>query len=173
LKVTHLKFRAGLFGWLVFIGLAVMLVMLVQNSKHPQPVPTQPTESSSFLNHFVVPLIPWVLIFGFIWLFVFRQLRQSLWNKNPISQRLFTLDLDDQAVQVSSGAESTRWLWEAFVAFSESSQLLLLRLESNAVLPIPKRALDPAQLEEVRGLATIRAAPRSGGFPIQPINRKI
>src|SRR5437588_141970 len=49
-----LKFRNGLLGWLLFIGLAVMLVVLLQ---------------------FVLPMVPWILIFGFIWFFVFRQLR--------------------------------------------------------------------------------------------------
>ena len=152
-----LRFRNGLFGWLVFIGLAVMLVILVQqlqeaghrdpwsNSrtsstiKDPQtgketnkglieamkiendevsgkfhepqtidgaqghsfsrpssrPASSPPARGSlwlldhagnakveaengnSFLLQFVVPLIPWILIFGFIWFFVFRQLRSA------------------------------------------------------------------------------------------------
>jgi ATP-dependent Zn protease len=33
--------------------------------------------SQSLLLSIVVPLIPWLLIFGFIWFFVFRQLRKN------------------------------------------------------------------------------------------------
>jgi cell division protease FtsH len=151
-----LRFRNGLFGWLVFIGLAVMLVILVQNSKkqvteiawssfknalydkdpqtgketnkglieamkiendelsgkfkeqqiidgakvtffkaqfppgffstssgslwlldHAGGAKIEAENGNSFLLQFVVPLIPWILIFGFIWFFVFRQLRSA------------------------------------------------------------------------------------------------
>ncbi|HET6251840.1 MAG TPA: ATP-dependent zinc metalloprotease FtsH [Tepidisphaeraceae bacterium] len=33
--------------------------------------------NNNFLMQIVVPLIPWILIFGFVWFFVFRQLRSS------------------------------------------------------------------------------------------------
>ncbi|HEX8911981.1 MAG TPA: ATP-dependent zinc metalloprotease FtsH [Humisphaera sp.] len=147
------RFRSGLVGWLLFIGLAVLLVMLVNNSnrtkveipasefwnyfnerkvaeltvegdeisgklraretlisvtgqKSAEPTtdfrvqfPTGFMAESGFKalldnpgakdtkiraekpNEFwlsvLVPIIPWLLIFGFIWFFVFRQLRSS------------------------------------------------------------------------------------------------
>src|SRR6478609_1040303 len=142
------RFRSGLVGWLLFIGLAVLLVMLVSGgNKQRQEIPigdffrylkedkiaevlvegddisgkfvqkmpvltsggasvetvefrTQvtvgfmaqqglqkildtPTRSTkiraenpnNFWVSIILPLIPWLLIFGFIWFFVFRQLR--------------------------------------------------------------------------------------------------
>src|SRR4051812_32199937 len=142
-----LRFGRGLFGWVLFIALAVMLFMLLNKSgaqyasvpvsevfkqlkedkvkevtidgdkltgefREPQAVGEKneritkfqtalPVNSSTdfatlrylidnaqnakvnvenspnLLINILVPLIPWLLIFGFIWFFVFRQLRNS------------------------------------------------------------------------------------------------
>jgi cell division protease FtsH len=140
-----LKFGRGVFGWLLFIGLAVMLFMLLQGqgttyrelslsdlmnqlengqvsdmvidgsevtgtlnrefvgqsgpfTKFKTVVSSGPVpewfynqavlkrgantkilikDSNSLLMNFLLPFIPWLLIFGFIWFFVFRQLRNS------------------------------------------------------------------------------------------------
>jgi cell division protease FtsH len=138
----------GLLGWVLFIGLAIMLFMLInRNSKNYQSIPisvfeadlahgdvkslvidgdnitgefnskltvpgssvqvtnfqvTYPTgtfsggsnalqhildksngatvdarNDNNLLLNILLPLVPWLLIFGFIWFFVFRQLRNS------------------------------------------------------------------------------------------------
>jgi cell division protease FtsH len=140
-----LKFGRGVFGWLLFIGLAVMLFMLLSDQsknfrevdisdlmsqlradkvqemaidgpevtgKFTEAFPTTSgppitnfkttvssgtspdwfieyvvnqkssakvsvKDSNSLLVNFLLPFIPWLLIFGFIWFFVFRQLRNS------------------------------------------------------------------------------------------------
>jgi len=144
------KFPRRIFGWLLFIGLAVMLTMLLAKNSVPrqaislsdfysQLLANHLTEinlggdeitgvmttsagvpvafrtqlpsgtssnwtftqwlldhdgnakvtvdvSSSELTNILVPLIPWLLIFGFIWFFVFRTLRkqkQTQWGMIP------------------------------------------------------------------------------------------
>ena len=144
-----LRFGRGLFGWVLFIALAVMLIYLVTNKNRnsaqismnefrdqltegkiskvivdgdditgtfavAQAVPNQPNGVTNFhtsvpsgastqwqfsqwllenakphnvqveaennqnlLINLLLPLVPWLLIFGFIWFFVFRQLRNS------------------------------------------------------------------------------------------------
>ena len=138
-----MRFGRGLFGWVLFVGLAIMLFLLLNKSGHgPKEINysefrakleagevativiegniahgelrptaegkepthyrvrlvTNPTigeetmgwiremagtasievrESSNLFINILVPLIPWILIFGFIWFFVFRQLRNS------------------------------------------------------------------------------------------------
>jgi cell division protease FtsH len=137
----------GLFGWVLFISLAIMLVMLLRSTSNAhQPIPISDFETllsqnhieeftidgndiegevkdgvqipgaagntkffsteypegtfsngaylvdlmnkrgatkveaknqSSLLMNILLPLVPWLLIFGFIWFFVFRQLRNS------------------------------------------------------------------------------------------------
>jgi cell division protease FtsH len=139
-----MRFGRGLFGWVLFIGLAIMLWILFQKGTSKPVIPwsdftvqlkqgnvkevklsdgeitgtfispqhigaitttdfrtkvankgasgwdvqqfvTENRHSAqvsyegdnSLLIDLVVPLIPWILIFGFIWFFVFRQLRNS------------------------------------------------------------------------------------------------
>jgi len=137
----------GLFGWVLFISLAIMLVLLLRNSspayqkihmsdfetllannhveeftidgnevdgivKENVQIPGAPSNSkyftteypegtfsngvylaelmkkrgdtavdsknqSNLLMNILLPLVPWLLIFGFVWFFVFRQLRNS------------------------------------------------------------------------------------------------
>jgi cell division protease FtsH len=139
---TGMRFGRGVFGWVLFIGLVIMLlVLLQQNRGQYKPVSwtdfqtqltegnvksvlvegddltgeyvkpqagsdfrffkiSAPTGSSQWLLpwlldkggkqteikvenngnliiNLVLPLIPWLLIFAFIWFFVFRQLRNS------------------------------------------------------------------------------------------------
>jgi cell division protease FtsH len=144
-----MRFGRGVFGWILFIGLAFMLFMLVQKNQRAytainldtfwaelnngkvkeltiegdevqgqfsQKLPAAPTggdveyfrttlptgtsmnweftrdvvekarssgsavkveNNQNILLQVILPLIPWLLIFGFIWFFVFRQLRNS------------------------------------------------------------------------------------------------
>ncbi len=140
-----MRFGRGVFGWVLFILLAVMLFVLVQNNHKPRQLITlnefkrmlvenkvksvtlegdevigdltneqqlsggkvtsfhtslitgssadwkftewvldnsgttevKVENSQNLLMQVLLPLIPWLLIFGFIWFFVFRQLRNS------------------------------------------------------------------------------------------------
>jgi cell division protease FtsH len=138
-----MKFGRGLFGWALFIMLAIMAFMLINRDRDPretikytefmtllaedkvrtvtvsgeqikaeliEPHPTKnvtqvattiPTGTASDYNfirdlegrrgnaaiefenpqnyffNFLLPLIPWILIFAFIWFFIFRQLRNA------------------------------------------------------------------------------------------------
>jgi ATP-dependent Zn protease len=139
-NVPPRRIGKGIFGWIVFIGLAAMLVALMYGHsagaqrtiplsefrtqmashnvqeitidgdeitgvmKNPggdkvgfrTEVPTGTSSNwaftqwmldqssatitvkntSSVLSNLILPLVPWVLIFGFIWFFVFRRLRK-------------------------------------------------------------------------------------------------
>jgi hypothetical protein len=78
-------FGRGLFGWVLFIGLAIMLFMLL-NSRPlargtPGPVP-RPV-ANSYVRNLLLPVVPWVVIFGFAWFFVYRQIRRSGMYADP------------------------------------------------------------------------------------------
>src|SRR5436190_3544077 len=131
-----MKFGRGVFGWVLFIGLAIMLFILLKqqqsntqdiawselkekltsgqvrsvtiesdqligeyntNGKFRTPVQQNMVDfnmlqwltdnrgtteikisnSQNLILQMLVPLIPWILIFGFVWFFIFRQLRNS------------------------------------------------------------------------------------------------
>jgi ATP-dependent Zn protease len=148
------SFAKGIFGWVLFIGLAVMVFIVLQGNRQPAleiPLSELTTELSNgnvrevvvdgdtLRGHFVkapanrpsastagafrielpptmsqswsfmqwllehrmdaevrvennpntlanllLPLVPWVLIFGFIWFFVFRQLRKTGAQPKPM-----------------------------------------------------------------------------------------
>ena len=66
-------------GWLLFGGLALILFMLMNQRPAPRPTPpiVPPPPAQNWVNNILLPVIPWVLIFGVIWFFVFRQLRRG------------------------------------------------------------------------------------------------
>ncbi len=60
------------------IGAGSALVARVIDPTHNPGNATLDAENGqNLLTQIIVPLIPWVLVFGFIWFFVFRQLRNS------------------------------------------------------------------------------------------------
>jgi hypothetical protein len=118
------------------------------------------------IHSIAILLIPWVIILALALFFIWRIFRTQRVN-NPMGETVYVLDLDGNGVQVSTSTETTRWCWEAFNGSSETPSLLLLRLQSEALLPIPKRAAGAGQLEQLRRVVKERAVPRSGGFPVQ------
>ena len=67
----------GLIGWVLFISLAIMLFILMQRrpTAAPAPVPAPAPAAGNSFARVLLPIVPWALIFGFIWFFVFRQMR--------------------------------------------------------------------------------------------------
>jgi cell division protease FtsH len=148
------RFTKGVFGWVLFIGLAVMIFIVLQGNRQPsfeiplselttelsngnvrevvidgdtlrghfvKPPASRPSASAamafrvelppttgqswSFLQwlldhrmdaevrvennpnllvNLLLPLVPWILVFGFIWFFVFRQLRKASTQPKPM-----------------------------------------------------------------------------------------
>jgi len=75
--------RAGWIGWVLFVGLAILLFTLLRSAGGPTsggpaapavPLPPTVPPRGSVANVFL-PLVPWLLIFLAIWFFVFRLLR--------------------------------------------------------------------------------------------------
>jgi hypothetical protein len=92
-NANGLRFGRGLFGWVLFIGLAIMLFMLLNSRQAPPgtagPVP-RPV-ANSYVHNILLPVLPWVLIFGFVWFFVFRQIRRSGIYADPKTRPQSTL----------------------------------------------------------------------------------
>ena len=71
------KLNRNLLGWVLFIGLVVMLFLLMQNRQTApgaRPRVPPPAASNNLLS-ILLPVVPWLLIFSFIWYFAFRQIR--------------------------------------------------------------------------------------------------
>ena len=80
-QLMGFRFKPGLFGWVIFVGLAVMIFLLMQNNRIPQTAPppaaaTRPAGGGS-LATILLPLVPWVIIFCVIWFIAYLQLRKT------------------------------------------------------------------------------------------------
>lgn len=157
------KVRQSLIGWLLFIALSVLMVMLLNNNASvPQrgSVASQPVQTSKSLSDVISPFIPWLVIFGFIWFFVYRQLRargRRIWDANEDLRQPHIAVFDYDAVTITGPKVSARMLWSAFDAWLETPNLFLLRQSVNDMYQlIPKHAVPADRLGELRALLAAR-----------------
>jgi hypothetical protein len=170
--------RRSVFGWLLFVGLAVILFQLLNNQSNrssppagsPVSSPSPPANSREGFLEILLPFGPWLLIFGVIWFFVFRQLRNSARKalaENPQFQQLQVLDMDAQGVRLATPLASTQWKWASFSRMTETAELLLLQLPERAFLVIPKRAFSgPEQEAKLRRIVAENLHEHTGAFPV-------
>ena len=98
-----------------------------------------------------------------------RQHKRAL-DENPNFQQQQTFEGDADGVRLSNPLTSTFWIWANFVGVIETPNLLLLQLSDKTALPIPKRAAgDESGLHELRALLATHVSPRTGAFPVLPV----
>jgi hypothetical protein len=175
--VGGLKFGRGVFGWVLFIGLAIMLFIFMRQRQAtpsaPAPTPPPPTKDDPWQA--IVPILPWALVFGFVYFFVIRRLRgaqQRQWDKLPHMHRPRTIEIDDEGVTMSEETSSTRMNWAHFQKFEETPNLFLLYVADIMSDFIPKRAFaDQAAVDAVRELFQQNISPPTSGFPVTPLSK--
>ena len=163
--------------WLLTaIIVAVVAVPTIYSDLHRNaaPVPSAaPAASPAPLTDLLIQLIPWMLIFGVLWFFVFRKLRrrhERTLAADPTLNLRHTVDVTDAGIVQQSGLARTEWNWIAFNRFYESDRLFLLPLAARRFLMLPKRALaTPADADALRQLFERYIQPPTGGFPVAPI----
>ena len=167
---TFLNRRVTLIGWVAFVFLAVFLfTLLSRNRAVPAPAPAAPVPATNPVLGWLVPVIPWVLVFGFIWLFVFRQMRAArrAWEREPGMDQPKLLELTDAGVRLSDALASTEWRWSAFTKMVETSNLFLLRRGDGPFVIIPKRAAPASEVDALRVILAERMH-EPGAFPVLP-----
>ena len=158
----------GVVGWVVFVGLAVVLTYLL---KHPPPAATSRTAAPAQapLAELFVPLLPWLLVFAF--LFVVFRVRLSVVRRSPLLQHLIEVDLSDDGVDLANGAVRTHWDWNGLDKLVETDRLFLMRqVGTRSWVALPKRAVtDPGELATVRNLLAAQVRCHVGAFPVLPV----
>jgi hypothetical protein len=159
-----------LLGWILFLALTVCLYYLLQKTATrptPAAAPTQP--QSDTLLEWVVPMLPWLLVFGFIWFLVFRQLRAArrVWEHDPALRQPQTMDLTETCIRLADTLSASEWRWEAFTGVTETANLFVLKRGEGSVVIIPKRGAPPGQLDALRLLLAERVH-EPGAFPVLP-----
>lgn len=164
-KVT---FGRGLVGWILFIGLAVGLFIFInRNAPPPRPAPKLPRSSPWEI---LVPLLPWLLIFGFIWIFVFRQLRnrykQAFDSQSALHRRKRT-EFDEEGIVAITPLSRSETRWEAFDKYRETMNTFVLHHSDVSVEIIPKRAFKSAEDRDAfRSLLKRHVSHRESAFPV-------
>lgn len=166
--------RGGLIGWVIFVAVAAALFVWLKSTAAPpaRRMPNPGPPPSGVLHDFVLPFIPWVLILGFIWFVVFRQLRgrpRKLWEDNAELQQPQTLELGEEGVRIANLFMETLYRWNSFIAWGETRNLVVLLLGNRTRLLIPRRAAQSeAEWQQLREMVKSRISEPLGGFQVIP-----
>ncbi len=162
----RLKIARGIFGWVLFVALMVMLFIFL-NRNSPKPATTQPTID---VSETLLDLVPWLLIFFFIWFVIFRILRGGVskrqWNSTPAFQLHKRLVADDDHVAIDDVETSLTMKWSAIKKFSETANLFLLFIGDYNYYIVPRRAFTPLTEVEFRRLLAQKIQPQTKAFPV-------
>jgi hypothetical protein len=160
--------RGNFLGWILFIGLAVMLFFLVsrnRGSQVPAPAPHPPTPTPVAVGE--VLLVAGILLFLVGWwrLRAARLMDERKWD----GQMTFTITARG-LTQRRPGREEFHG-WGRFSQWDESKNIFLLRTQRSLGIVIPKRLfVDDEQCAQFRDLLqqniTRRAIPMAIGFPV-------
>jgi hypothetical protein len=168
------KAGRGIFGWVLFIGLAVMLFVVLQSNKRPpgagaSPGPTGSGDGPWYLQFWV--FVPGGVFVAFLIAFAVAVVRggRRAFDREPIYHRMHTVHIGADGISLTNAVEQTSIRWEGYVKFGESANVFLLFTSKNSAQIIPKRAFaTPADVEEFRAYATARIAPPTSAFPVLP-----
>jgi hypothetical protein len=136
---AFLKWCLRLLAAIVFCSVAVYIFYITKRS-------TINTLSGA------VPLLAMTLAWFWIFLAGPRRAARRQFRKQPAAQGSWTLLIDDSGVHARWEGGSSEVEWKNYIRWRESNNLILLYLSPVSWGIIPKRALDPPQLTELRAL---------------------
>lgn len=87
----------------------------------------------------------WIGMGGTYWLAAKRQ-----FAKNPSLRQPRRVEINDAGVQIDAGVSSSSQTWQAYVSYVESKDSFLLYTSPACFNIIPKRILQPEQVNELR-----------------------
>ena len=182
-------FAMGVFAWLLFMGLAVMLFML-QNQRQQSgggagassPAGTEilPTPSLEMFD-FLIGIVPFAAVLLVLIALgqrgATRQL-ETTWEAQPFLHRPQTVEAAEDGIALSEPLSRRSYDWSYFAGFKETANLLLLYHSPYAFHIVPKRAFaSEADYDVFRGylLSKVKHGyflPQSSAFPVIPMARR-
>jgi len=165
-------------GWFVLCIVAIVFFLFVnlKPSARPQPIiPPQGGVGSDGPLDMVLPILPWLAVFAFVWFFVFYRMRGTIrrnWDNEPALHRVRTVEIDDMGVTFQDQVSQNRRVWAGFVKYVESPNLFLLFPTNYTADLIPKRALGgEKEIQEVREVLAANVHEPVSGFPVVPVGK--
>jgi hypothetical protein len=157
------------------IGTMVQRTVIITT---PQGAPVPPPPSQDFFSNVVLPVLPWFLIFGFIWFVFFRMVRNQprrAYDAQPYFHRTQNLELLDHGLLIYDSTAKHELQWSHFTRCVESLNLMMLYIGGLSFYIVPKRAFtSPEGLNEFRrrvqeSVADWKSLSLPSAFPVVPI----
>ena len=162
-----------LVGWVVFIGLAVVLFIYLNRSKSlsapPAPAPPAQHSTSGLVIFVVSMLVACSVLAGLLYLqFVLprRQFGKMFLQANPEMQLAQTMEITDEGVSRITPSSHHSWRWDAFSRVLENQYVIVLQRGPIDYLVVPKRAVPPGELEALGVLLYAKIQSPTGAFPV-------
>jgi hypothetical protein len=156
---------------LIFLALMLLNGIVTTAMTGWTRTPTPVVEPAPQDGGGLASLAPWVLIFLFIWFFVFRLMRsmpRRHWDAQPHLALPHTMTVTDDGMRFQCAVATYDYRWSGMTKWREDDQIMLLYVSDVAFQMIPKRALSPEQLVQLREIVQRRVRSVDGpvGFPI-------
>lgn len=170
----------GVVRWVQFFAVVTVASVFlygqfVRRNETPVAAPTPIPLSFHRAIEILPVVVPWLLIFGLVWFFAFRQLRNNRRRENPILGRLHQMEVNQSGVTVTTTSGRREFHWSAFHAWQETAHLFLLydadpkRASVISAEVIPKRAIrNSADLDALRHLIASNVRAHDSAFPVLP-----
>jgi len=134
----------GIFAWVLFVGLAIMLFILLRrptSSAVAQPAPqSSGPDLGLWLSVAFLVLFCSFVVFIIVWV-RFKRARKDQPNEQPHQK----WDLADSGVIIDLGTSRTQMQWGAFCRSLEASTVFLLYATQYSYHVVPKRAFASAE----------------------------
>ena len=170
-RLGPLQLLRGLFGWILFVTMAIVLYMLLQKSSAPSGPATAPAAATpDLLFGVLVPLIPWLVLFASVWVILFTaarvQMPRRMWERNPALQLRQRLDANDDRLIIDNVQSRIEMKWAAVRSFLETPNLFMLYTAEYLFHMVPKRAFAGQGEAEFRELLRRGIQPPTQAFPV-------
>lgn len=144
--------QGGMLGWLIMMALAMGFFCLLQ-SQRGVPRAARPVHpSAQTLWTMIIPLIPWLMIFAFVYLVVLRQVRRDVFKWRGLVGVSKILDINHEGVRLEDASATRQCPWHDVVTWRETDRLILMRGRLGHDIAVPKRIMTAQQQEELRNV---------------------
>jgi len=166
--IKSAKGGRSILGWILFVGLAVMLFFMLQNGRKDAPAPP-PSTPGDKRRYYPLLILGFLIFIGLLAFFGRKKQERKAFEQRAELHRLRTVHFSEDGVTHDDRVSQSRTSWQGFIKFGETTNVFLLYHSDVAAIIIPKRAfLTPAAADEFRILAQSQISPARSAFPVLP-----
>jgi hypothetical protein len=171
-EVKEIRKRGSIWGWAIFIGLAVMFFLILQGRQPSGPARTTATRQiDAGPWTILLPILPWIGVALALWplgYWALRRQRRKFWEGSAHLQQPRVVTVTDEMLTDATTLTSHAYRWAAFVKFHETTNLFVLYPTQYTLEIVPKRAFaSPDDIQAFRAFLQERIAPPTRhAFPV-------